>query len=339
MHFVKKLYIFAPSLNLINIMANCKPYVIGIDMGGTNTIIGAVDARGKIVASTAVKTKDYIEFEDFTDALVKACRRVMSDAGGAKMFAGIGIGAPNANYYTGNIEHAANLPWKGIVPFAKLLSEATGLPVSLTNDANAAAIGEATYGVAKGMKDFIMITLGTGVGSGIYCNGKLLYGSDGNAGELGHVVVRRNGRQCGCGNKGCLECYTSATGIVRTAREFLANDKTTPTLLRNYKEEEITGKIITDCARQGDKMANDIFVETGTILGEALADFVKFSSPEAIVLFGGLSQAGDLIHVPTAKAMNDNLMPVFKGKVKLLQSSLIGANAAILGASALAWEL
>lgn len=317
-----------------------KPYVIGIDLGGTNTAFGIVDEKGNVVAQNSIKTQQYPDLNDYMAALSGAIKALIEESKvDIANINGIGIGAPNANYYTGNIEHAANLPWKGIVPFAKLLSEATGLPVSLTNDANAAAIGEATYGVAKGMKDFIMITLGTGVGSGIYCNGKLLYGSDGNAGELGHVVVRRNGRQCGCGNKGCLECYTSATGIVRTGREFLANDKTTPTLLRNYKEEEITGKIITDCARQGDKMANDIFVETGTILGEALADFVKFSSPEAIVLFGGLSQAGDLIHVPTAKAMNDNLMPVFKGKVKLLQSSLIGANAAILGASALAWEL
>jgi glucokinase len=317
-----------------------KPYVVGIDLGGTNTAFGIVDEKGNVVAQNSIKTQQYPDLNDYMSALSSAIKALIEESKvGIANVNGIGIGAPNANYYTGNIEHAANLPWKGIVPFAKLLSESTGLPVSLTNDANAAAIGEATYGVAKGMKDFIMITLCTGVGSGIYCNGKLLYGSDGNAGELGHVVVRRNGRPCGCGNKGCLECYTSATGIVRTAREFLAQDKTTPTKLRNYKEEEITGKIITDCAREGDKMANDIFVETGTILGEALADFVKFSSPEAIVLFGGLSQAGDLIHKPTAKAMNDNLMPVFKNKVKLLQSSLIGANAAILGASALAWEL
>ena len=295
-----------------------KPYVVGIDLGGTNTAFGIVDEKGNVVAQNSIKTQQYPDLNDYMSALSSAIKALIEESKvGIANVNGIGIGAPNANYYTGNIEHAANLPWKGIVPFAKLLSESTGLPVSLTNDANAAAIGEATYGVAKGMKDFIMITLGTGVGSGIYCNGKLLYGSDGNAGELGHVVVRRNGRPCGCGNKGCLECYTSATGIVRTAREFLAQDKTTPTKLRNYKEEEITG----------------------TILGEALADFVKFSSPEAIVLFVGLSQAGDLIHKPTAKAMNDNLMPVFKNKVKLLQSSLIGANAAILGASALAWEL
>lgn len=317
-----------------------KPYVVGIDLGGTNTAFGIVDEKGNVVASNSIKTKEHPDLDEYMTALSSAIKALIEESKvGFDNVNGIGIGAPNGNYYTGNIEHAANLPWKGIVPFAKLLSEKSGLPVSLTNDANAAAIGEATYGVAKGMKDFIMITLGTGVGSGIYCNGKLLYGSDGNAGELGHVIVRHNGRPCGCGNNGCLECYTSATGIVRTAHEFLDMDRETPTLLRNYKSEEITGKIITDCAREGDKMSLNIFNYTGTVLGEALADFVKFSSPEAIVLFGGLSQAGDLIHVPAKKAMEANLMPIFKGKVKLLQSSLIGANAAILGASALAWEL
>ncbi|MBQ0030058.1 MAG: ROK family protein [Bacteroidales bacterium] len=316
-----------------------KPYVIGIDLGGTNTAFGVVDKEGKVIASTSIKTQAYPDLNDYMKALSDAMKKLAKDSVGLDKINGIGVGAPNGNFYTGNIEHAANLPWKGIVPFSRMLSEKMGLPVSLTNDANAAAVGEATYGAARNMKDFIMITLGTGVGSGIYVGGKLVYGADGNAGELGHVIVRRNGRQCGCGNKGCLECYTSATGIVRTAREFLLNDTQTPTMLREISEKEITGLYLTECARKGDKMCLDIFNYTGTILGEALADFVKFSSPEAIILFGGLAKAGTLLSIPTEKAMNDNLMPVFKNKVKLLFSELSGADAAILGASALAWEL
>ncbi len=316
-----------------------KPYVIGIDLGGTNTAFGVVDKEGKVIASTSIKTQAYPDLNDYMKALSDAMKKLAKDSVGLDKINGIGVGAPNGNFYTGNIEHAANLPWKGIVPFSRMLSEKMGLPVSLTNDANAAAVGEATYGAARNMKDFIMITLGTGVGSGIYVGGKLVYGADGNAGELGHVIVRRNGRQCGCGNKGCLECYTSATGIVRTAREFLLNDTQTPTMLREISEKEITGLYLTECAHKGDKMCLDIFNYTGTILGEALADFVKFSSPEAIILFGGLAKAGTLLSIPTEKAMNDNLMPVFKNKVKLLFSELSGADAAILGASALAWEL
>ncbi|MCQ2234936.1 MAG: ROK family protein [Paludibacteraceae bacterium] len=316
-----------------------KPYVIGIDLGGTNTAFGVVDKEGKVIASTSIKTQAYPDLNDYMKALSDAMKKLAKDSVGLDKINGIGVGAPNGNFYTGNIEHAANLPWKGIVPFSRMLSEKMGLPVSLTNDANAAAVGEATYGAARNMKDFIMITLGTGVGSGIYVGGKLVYGADGNAGELGHVIVRRNGRQCGCGNKGCLECYTSATGIVRTAREFLLNDTQTPTMLREISEKEISGLYLTECARKGDKMCLDIFNYTGTILGEALADFVKFSSPEAIILFGGLAKAGTLLSIPTEKAMNDNLMPVFKNKVKLLFSELSGADAAILGASALAWEL
>lgn len=317
-----------------------KPYVVGIDLGGTNTAFGIVDAEGHVLASSSIKTQAHKELDEYMTALSAAILDLVSKNGGIEKINGIGVGAPNANYYTGNIEHAANLPWKGIVPFAKILSEKMGVPVAITNDANAAAIGEAKYGVARNMKDFIMITLGTGVGSGIYSNGQLMYGHDGNAGELGHVVVRRGDRPCGCGNKGCLETYTSATGIVRTAKLFMSQKPNEQTTLRNCPEDKLDGKYITDAARGGDKMALEIFDFTGTILGEALADFVKFSSPEAIVLFGGLAHAGELLSEPIEKAMNENLMPVFKNKVKLLFSELNGnGNAAILGASGLAWDL
>ncbi len=306
-------------------------------MGGTNTIIGAVDARGRIVANTAIKTRDYAEFEDFTDALVKSCHRVMSEAGGPNMFAAIGIGAPNANYYSGNIENAANLPWKGVLPLGEVLSEALEIPVAVTNDANAAAIGEMTYGVAKGMRDFIMITLGTGVGSGIVINGQLVYGSDGFAGELGHVCVVRGGRQCGCGKKGCLETYCSATGMVRTAVEML-QQRSDESLLRKIDASRLTSKDVYEAALQGDALAKEVFEFTGRIMGEAFADFVSFSAPEAIVLFGGLAQAGDLLMNPIREAMEANLLPYWKDKVKLKPSALKSSEAAVLGAAALGWK-
>ena len=303
-----------------------KPNVVGIDIGGTNTVFGIVDANGNVLASDSIKTQAYPELEDYINALGDGLLKLIAKNGGAEKINGIGVGAPNANYYTGNIEHAANLPWKGIVPFAKMLSDKVGLPVSLTNDANAAAIGEMKYGAARGMRDFIMITLGTGVGSGVVANGQLIYGHDGNAGELGHVIVRREGRPCGCGNKGCLETYTSATGVARTAKEFLLN-RSEDSLLRKIDLDKITSKDVFDAAMAGDQIAKDIFAYTGQILGEALADFVKFSSPEAFVLFGGLAKAGDLLFDPVKKAMDDNLMPVFKGKVKVLFSQMKDADA------------
>jgi len=315
-----------------------KPNVVGIDIGGTNTVFGIVDVNGNVLASNSIKTQAYPELEDYINALGDGLLELISKNGGAEKINGIGVGAPNANYYTGNIEHAANLPWKGIVPFAKMLSDKVGLPVALTNDANAAAIGEMKYGAARGMRDFIMITLGTGVGSGVVANGQLIYGHDGNAGELGHVIVRRDGRTCGCGNKGCLETYTSATGVARTAKEFLLNRKE-DSVLRKIELDKITSKDVFDAAMAGDQIAKDIFAFTGQILGEALADFVKFSSPEAFVLFGGLAKAGDLLFAPVKKAMDDNLMPVFKGKVKVLFSQMKDADAAVLGASALAWDI
>ena len=317
-----------------------KPYVVGIDIGGTNTVFGIVDARGNVLASSSIKTQRHQQFDDYIAELHEELSKLIEENCGIERVKGIGVGAPNANYYTGTIEHAANLPWKGIIPFAEVMSNKFGVPVALTNDANAAAIGEMTYGAARGMKDFIMITLGTGVGSGIVSNGHLIYGHDGFAGELGHVIIRReNGRQCGCGSKGCLETYTSATGVARTAREFLETRSNEDSLLRKIALESITSKDVFDAAQDGDQIAKDVFAFTGQVLGEALADFVKFSSPEAIILFGGLAKSGDLLMKPLRQSMEDNLMPIFKGKVKLLFSEMKDADAAILGASALAWEL
>lgn len=316
-----------------------KPYVVGIDIGGTNTVFGVVDARGTITYSGAIKTGKYADVNDYVAELAKGLNLVIEQAGGKDKIKGIGVGAPNGNYFNGCIEFAPNLPWKGKIPLAQLISESVdGIPVALTNDANAAAIGEMTYGVARGMKDFIVITLGTGVGSGIVIGGNLVYGHDGFAGELGHVIMRRhNGRLCGCGRQGCLEAYASATGVARTAREYLEIRKE-DSLLRELNSDEITSKDVFDAAIKGDKIALEIFEATGTILGEAIADFVAFSSPEAIILFGGLTKAGDLIMNPIKAAMDKNMLKVFAGKTKLLFSQLKESDAAVLGASALGWE-
>jgi glucokinase len=315
-----------------------KPFVVGIDMGGTNTVFGVVDARGTILHSGSIKTNKHALVGDYVDELTQAIGIVIDQAGGPHKIKGIGIGAPNGNYFSGCIESAANLPWKGRLPLAQMISDNLDIPVTMTNDANAAAIGEMTYGAARGIKDFIMITLGTGVGSGIVIGGNLVYGHDGFAGELGHVIVRRhNGRMCGCGRQGCLETYTSATGIARTAREYL-EIRTENSLLRNMDPDAITSKDIYDAAMQNDKIALDIFEATGHMLGEAFADFIAFSSPEAIILFGGLAKAGRLISDPIQEAMDRNVLDVFRGKTRLLFSQLKEADAAILGASALGWE-
>jgi glucokinase len=316
-----------------------KPYVVGIDMGGTNTVFGLVDARGTILHNGSIKTNRHADVSDYVDELTKAIGLVIVQAGGYDKIKGIGIGAPNGNYFSGCIESAANLPWKGRLPLAQMISDNLGnIPVTMTNDANAAAIGEMTYGAARGMKDFIMITLGTGVGSGIVIGGNLVYGHDGFAGELGHVIVRRhNGRMCGCGRQGCLETYTSATGIARTAREYL-EIRTENSLLRDLDPDAITSKDIYDAAVQNDKIALEIFETTGHMLGEAFADFIAFSSPEAIILFGGLAKAGKLISEPIREAMDRNVLNVFRGKTRLIFSQLKEADAAILGASALGWE-
>ena len=314
-----------------------KPYVVGIDIGGTNTVFGIVDARGTVLASSSIKTRKHADINDYISELhVELSKLIETNEAEGKI---AGIGAPNANYFTGMISDGVNLPWPTPIPLADLISEKFGLPVAITNDANAAAIGEMTYGAARGMKDFIMITLGTGVGSGIVVNGQMVYGHDGFAGELGHVIMKRhNGRLCGCGRTGCLEAYASATGVARTAREFLDARTGEQSLLRNIDIDSITSKDVFDAAVAGDKLAKDVFEFTGEILGEALADFISFSSPEAIILFGGLTKSGDLLMKPVKEAMDKNTMAVFRGKVKLLISELKESDAAVLGASALGWE-
>ena len=316
-----------------------KPYVVGIDIGGTNTVFGIVDARGTVLASASIKTQKHANITDYIDELYEELSKLIVTNDAVDKIAGIGIGAPNANYFTGEIADGVNLPWPTPIPLADLVSEKFGIPVAITNDANAAAIGEMTYGAARGMKDFIMITLGTGVGSGIVINGQMVYGHDGFAGELGHVIMKRNnGRTCGCGRTGCLETYASATGVARTAREFLEARATEPSLLRNMDIASITSKDVYDAVMAGDKLAKDVFDFTGNILGEAFADFIAFSSPEAIILFGGLAKSGDLLMKPLKESMDKNTMAVFKGKVKLLMSELKESDAAVLGASALGWE-
>lgn len=314
-------------------------FAIGIDIGGTNTKFGIVDKNGHILLQDRLLTNQHEGVEDFIDDMYKKMLPMIEKTGGIKKFAGMGIGAPNGNYYTGNIEYAANLKWRGIIPFAKMVSERFGLPVKLTNDANAAAMGEMMYGCAKGMKHFITITLGTGVGSGIVIDGKIVLGHDGFAGELGHTIIRPGGRlHKGTGIRGVLESYASATGVRETALELMAENPDVESLLRDYSINELSSQSVYECAIKGDKIANDIFEFTGQILGEALANFVMFSSPEAIVLFGGLTKSGNLIMNPTREAMETNLIQIFKNKVKLLFSELKEADAAILGASALVWE-
>lgn len=315
-----------------------KPYVVGIDIGGTNTVFGIVDARGVVIASSSIKTRKHNTIEAYLDELHTELTKLIEVNDAVDKIHGIGIGAPNANYYTGTIESGVNLPWPTPIPLAQLVSEKFGVPVSITNDANAAAIGEMTYGSARGLKDFIMITLGTGVGSGVVINGQLVYGHDGFAGELGHLIVKRNnGRLCGCGRTGCLEAYCSASGVARTAREFL-EIRTEPSALRTIPIEAITSKDVYDAAVAGDKLANEIFEYTGNILGEAFAEFTVFSSPQAIILFGGLAKSGELLLRPLRESMEKNMYPAFKGKVQILLSELKDADAAVLGASALGWE-
>jgi len=310
---------------------------VGIDIGGTNTKYGIVNHRGEILEKGELKTDAYPEIDPYVDALHTALVPLIESHKEEGNIKGIGIGAPNGNYYTGTIEYAPNLQWRGIIPLAKMLTKKFDLPCTLTNDAKAAALGEMMYGAARGMKDFIMITLGTGVGSGIVANGQLIYGHDGFAGELGHTIIRPGGRlHKGTGLHGSLEVYASATGIALTATELLGKNPETKSIMRNF--QKIDAKVVADCADQGDEMAKEVYRFTGQILGEALANFIMFSSPEAIVLFGGVIKSGDLILIPTREHMEKNLLPIFRNKVKLVFSELQGADAAILGASALAWE-
>ncbi|NLA15628.1 MAG: ROK family protein [Bacteroidales bacterium] len=326
-----------------------KPYVIGVDIGGQSTQLGVADARGNIVVQTSFDSSNITRLEDYLQAFTNNLNNLIDNpaVGGKNNVKGIGIGAPNGNYYQGTIEAAPNLRWTHdatgapqVVYLKKTVEEAMGLPVVVTNDANAAAQGEMIYGAAKGMKNFIEITLGTGVGSGIVIDGKVVYGHDGFAGELGHTTsIRRTGRQCNCGKIGCLETYASAIGLARTAREMLEMYPEKPSLLRNMTADDITSKDVALAAAQGDELSVEVFAFTGRLLGEAFADFVAFSAPEAIVLFGGLAQAGNLIFEPTVRAMEDNLLSIWKDKVKVIPSQLPGSEAAILGAAALAWEL
>ncbi len=317
---------------------NPMELAIGVDIGGTNTKYGIVNHRGEIIEQGDLRTDDHETPEAFVEALHSALVPIMEQQHDYKI-KGIGIGAPNGNFYTGTIDYAPNLRWKGVVPLSKMVSEKFWVPCVLTNDANAAAVGEMMYGAARGLKDFIVITLGTGVGSGIVANGQLIYGHDGFAGELGHTIIRPKGRpHWSTSLDGSLEAYCSATGIALTAKELL-QQSSTESLMRRFKPEEITSKVVFDCAAQGDELAKETYRFTGQILGESLANFIMFSSPEAIILFGGVIKAGELIMQPTKEHMEKNLLPIFQNKIKLVFSELREADAAILGASALVWEL
>ena len=315
-----------------------KEVAIGIDIGGTNSVLGIIDRDGNCLAESCISTQTHKEIELYLKDLANDVHRILDDLNEIVVVKGIGIGAPNGNYYNGTIEYAPNLIWKGVIPLVELMKKYFDFPnIVLTNDANAAAIGEMVYGGAQEMKNFIMITLGTGVGSGIVVNGSLVYGHDGFAGEIGHILVDTMGRECGCGRRGCLETYASAPGIKRTVFELLA-DSSTPSQLRSISFDKMNAKSIHNAALKGDKIALDAFDFTGEILGKVLADCVAFSSPEAIFLFGGLANAGDFIFKPTKHYLEENLLKIFKNKVALLPSKLNGAHAAILGASALVWK-
>jgi glucokinase len=314
-------------------------FALGIDIGGTNTKWGLVNHRGEIMQKGDLRTDAHTTVENFIDALYHTLKPIIDVYNSEGNVKGIGIGAPNGNFYSGTIEYAPNLHWRGIIPVTKLITKKFNLPSSLTNDANAAAVGEMTYGAARGLRDFIMITLGTGVGSGIVANGQLILGHDGFAGELGHTIIRHGGRKHWSTDlDGSLEAYASATGISLTAKELLKTHQE-ESLLRRYKDGDINSKAVYDCAMQGDALAKEVYRFTGQILGEALANFIMFSSPEAVVLFGGVIKAGELIMAPTKEHMEKNLLPIFQNKVRLIFSELQEADAAILGASALVWEM
>lgn len=314
-----------------------KELTIGIDIGGTNTKFGLVDRDGNVLFQSRILTQKHDEFTHFVDDLIVELKREIKNLGGGYSLIGIGVGAANGNYYKGTIEHATNLKWKGIIPLGEMLNKPFNVPVLVTNDANAAAVGEMMHGSAKGMKDFIVITLGTGLGSGFVCNGHLVNGRHGIAGELGHVTVNYAGRHCNCGKRGCLETYVSATGIKRSVYKLLA-DHLEPSELRGISFDNLNTKMITAAAIRGDVVARAAFEYTGRILGTKLAETVVHTDPQAIFLFGGLSLAGDLIFKPTIKHMEANLMPLFRGKVKVLPSGLQNQAAPILGASSLVWN-
>ena len=316
-----------------------KSLVIGLDLGGTNSVFGIIDREGKVLTTISIKTQEYQNVEAYVEDSVKAVMQIVEQVGGMEKIHAMGIGAPGGNYCNGTIEQAANLAWaKGVVPLADMFASRLNIPVAITNDANAAAMGEMIYGEAVGMKNFVELTLGTGVGSGIVANGQLIYGCDGFAGELGHMVVEPEGRPCGCGRKGCLETYCSATGVVRTTVAML-EESTEPTSLRDIPREELSSYEVYKAAMAGDAMAQEVFRQTGRRIGVACANIATFLSPEAFIFFGGLAQAGDLLFRPMEEAYNENVLSLYKGKAKFLKSGLDGAKAAVLGASAIAWEL
>lgn len=316
-----------------------KSLVIGLDLGGTNSVFGVVDSKGEIIATTSIKTQAYPSVDQYVMESVKAVKQIAEQVGGMEKIRAMGIGAPCGNYYKGTIEHAANLVWaKGIVPLANMFINELGIPVVVTNDAKAAAMGEMKYGVAVGMNNFVELTLGTGVGSGIVANGQLIYGFDGFAGELGHMIVEPDGRPCGCGRKGCLETYCSATGVVRTAIAML-EESSEATSLRDIATDKLTSYEVYKAAMAGDAMAQEVFKQTGRRIGIACANIATFLSPEAFIFFGGLAQAGELLLRPIEEAYNENVLSLYKGKARFLMSGLDGAKAAILGASAIAWDL
>lgn len=316
---------------------NKKELTLGIDIGGTNSAFGFVDRTGECIAEASIPTLSENPAEDLFKRLKEKVDELYKDlAKSDYRLLGIGVGAPNANYYKGTVELPPNLKWE-IVNIVEISEKIFSLPTVITNDANAAAIGEMKFGAAKGMKDFIVITLGTGLGSGVVVNGELVYGADGFAGEIGHTIYDYNGRECGCGRKGCLETYASAPGIKRTVFELLANSNE-PSELRKISFEQLTAKMISDAALKGDKIALQAFDFTGKVLGLKLTDSVAHLSPEAIILFGGLALAGDLIFAPTKKYMEENMLNIFKNKVKLLPSKLTKGNTAVLGAAALIWN-
>lgn len=315
---------------------NSNEIVLGVDIGGTNTKLGFVNREGKILTDAVIETQAHLPAEKFFTRLHNKANELFDSLKVSYRLVGIGLGAPNANYYKGTIEQPPNLSW-GFVDVVAELKKWHTVPIVLTNDANAATIGEMQFGAAKGMKDFILITLGTGLGSGIVANGQLIYGHDGFAGEIGHTIVEPNGRLCGCGRRGCLETYASATGICRTVEELLQNTNTTSEL-RNIKADNLTSKQIFIAAQNGDKLALEAFDITGRFLGMKLSDSIAHTSPEAIILFGGLAAAGDFIFVPTKKYLEQFLLNIFRNKVKLLPSKLPESSAAILGAAALIWN-
>jgi glucokinase len=310
-----------------------KEVVAGIDIGGTNIIFGLVDKSGSVVAESRLKTADYPDVRDYASAQDEAIKKMLADNPGLEL-TGLGVGAPNANYHKGTIELAPNLAWKGIVPLADYLREKAGVPVYITNDANAAAMGEMIFGAAKGMKDFIILTLGTGLGSGIVVNGEVVYGHTGFAGELGHMTIVRGGRECGCGRRGCYETYASASGLVRTVLNLMSEMKN-DSHLRNLTPNELTSKRIVEEAEKGDPISLEAINYTAEMLAIGITNAVTFSSPEAVFLFGGLVKAGELLLAPIRNYVDKNIMPIFRGRVKILPSGVSESNAAVLGSAAL----